>query len=97
MIWILFTLLSIIFFTVGFLMLRRLKLYFKDFYKQFGGKLWFANVVLTLPLLFRAIFDALMNIKAWKEFWTGAHANPARDAFYNMLIIGLGTYVPLIF
>ena len=36
MIWILFMCLAIIFFTVGCIMLRKLRLYYKDFYKEFG-------------------------------------------------------------
>jgi len=56
MILISFTLLAIIFFTIGCLMLHNLKRYFKDFYEQFGCRLWIANCAMTFPLLFRAGF-----------------------------------------
>ena len=59
LIWICFALLALIFFLVGWLMLNRLKRYYKGFYKDFGCYLWMANVLLTFPLLFRAIFDWL--------------------------------------
>ena len=60
-IWITFLVLAIIFFVVGCSMLNRLRIYFKDFFEKFGCMLWFANVMLTLPLSFRAAFDALYH------------------------------------
>ena len=60
-IWITFLVLAIIFFIVGCSMLNRLRIYFKDFFEKFGCMLWFANVMLTLPLSFRAAFDALYH------------------------------------
>ena len=36
MIWVLFLLLAIIFFTVGCIMINRLRIYYKDFYKDFA-------------------------------------------------------------
>ena len=60
-VWISFMVLGAFFFTVGCIMLRKLRMYFKDFYKLFGVKLWLANVFLTLPLFFRGILDMLMR------------------------------------
>ena len=57
--WISFLILGVIFFATGCIMLNRLRLYFVDFYKESGCKLWTANILLTLPLTFRAIFDGL--------------------------------------
>jgi len=34
--WIMFAILALIFFAVGWLMLNRLKRYYKDFYREFG-------------------------------------------------------------
>ena len=70
-IWITFLILGFILFSVGCLMLRRLRMFYKDFYREFGCSLWFANVLLTLPLTFRAINDALMDDDAWVKYWLG--------------------------
>lgn len=50
-------------------MLRKIRKYFKDFYKQFGCKLWLANVLLTLPLLFRGLIDAANLNKSFRAYW----------------------------
>jgi len=90
-----FTLLGVIFFTVGFFMLRSLKMYFKDFYKEFGCQLWLANVLLTFPLTFRAIFDAAMLNDAFNYFWLG-ESNYYKIAIYNMILITFATYIPMV-
>ena len=64
-----FIFLCIILFTAGCVMLNRLKLYFVDFYKEAGCKLWTANILLTLPLTFRAVFDGLRKNSSWNDFW----------------------------
>ena len=94
MIWIAFSLLGIVFFSVGWLMLYHLKRYFKDFYKNFGRKLWLAIVFLTLPLFFRAIFDGLRFYKKWFDFWNDG--SNYKNAIYNIIIMTFGTYVPMI-
>ena len=95
LVWILFTILAVIFFTVGCIMLQRLRHYFKDFYRQFGCSLWVANVVLTIPLTFRAIFDALSMDDSWYNYWIG-EGNYYRLAGYNMLLFTFGTYIPML-
>ena len=92
LIWISFTLLAIIFFSVGCIMLHRLRVYFKDFYKEYGKRLWVANVVLTFPLTFRAILDALNQDAAWYKWWV--QGNLYRLTTYNVVIFTLGTYLP---
>ena len=94
LIWILFTILAIIFFAVGCFMLRRIRLYFKGFYKEFGCQLWTANVLLTLPLTFRAIFDALRYDSAWENYWILSE-NYYRLCGYNLLLFTFGTYIPM--
>ena len=74
-------------------MLNRLRLYFVDFYKESGCKLWTANVLLTLPLTFRAVFDGLQINKSWNEFWL---ENNYTVAGYNLLLIFFATYVPML-
>ena len=69
MVWITFTSLAVIFFTVGCIMLNRIRLYFKGFYEEYGCYLWASNVLLTLPLTFRAVFDALRKNDEWWNFW----------------------------
>ena len=92
-IWISFLLLGIIFFTTGCLMLNRLRLYFVDFYKEFGWKLWVANIFLTLPLTFRAVFDALKFDDEWSDYW---FSSTTKEAGLNLLLIFCGTYVPML-
>ena len=59
MIWISFVALAVVLFTVGTFMLRRLRFYFKGFFKVYGRSLWIANILLTLPLTFRAFLDSM--------------------------------------
>ena len=63
--WISFTILAILFFTVGCIMLNRLRVYFKGFFKDYGCNLWIANVLLTIPLIIRAVMDALTFDDGW--------------------------------
>ena len=74
-------------------MLRRLRLYFPEFFDQFGCQLWFANIILTFPLTFRAIFDALNFSDSWNDFWEASYY---RLAGFNILIFAFGTYLPII-
>ena len=55
-----YAVLAILFFTVGCIMLKRLRVYFKGFFKDYGCYLWIANVLLTIPLIIRAVLDALL-------------------------------------
>ena len=93
MIWITFLILSVIFFGVGCFMLLRLRRYFRDFYEQFGFRLWVANIFLTLPLTFRGIFDALKSNKSWNSFW---ESDEYTMATYNVLIMTFSTYLPMV-
>ena len=74
-------------------MLLRLKRYFKDFYDQFGFRLWVANIFLTLPLTFRGIFDALGTNESWNRFW---NHDFYKLAIYNVLVITFSTYLPMV-
>ena len=94
MIWINFVILAVILFCVGTFMLRRLRLYFRDFFEEYGRSLWIANVLLSLPLCFRGGLDALRMSSAWDDFWFN-HTNYYRLACYNMVLCTLGTYVPI--
>ena len=76
-------------------MLYRLKKYFPEFYGQFGRSLWFANCILTLPLLFRALFNFLNYSDTFYNFWFGDE-NYYRVTGYNILIFFLGTYIPIV-
>ena len=96
MIWITFMLLGIIFFAVGVMMLRRLRIYYKGFFKEYGCSLWVANVMLTLPLCFRALFDALQFDNAWEYYWFPVEANLYRSSMYNLMLFLFGTYLPMI-
>ena len=92
-----FIILAIIFFTAGVVKLRLLRIYFKDFFKEFGCNLWWANIALTLPLMFRAFFDAMRSDwPAWNEYWIDNGGNDYRLSGYNMLLFFFGTYVPML-
>lgn len=90
-----FTALAVIFFFVGCWMLTRLKRYYKDFYIVFGCQLWAANILLTFPLTFRAIFDALRLSENWQAYWFGQQ-NYYKLAVYNVILFTLGTYIPML-
>ena len=94
MIWITFVALAVILFSVGTFMLRRLRLYFKDFFKEYGRSLWIANILLTLPLTFRAVFDAMRSDTEWVDYWFGS--GYYHVAIYNMLIFTLASYLPML-
>ena len=74
-------------------MLNRLRLYFTDFYKESGCKLWTANILLTLPLTFRAIIDGWSLKPSFYDYW---HHNYDRLAGFNLLLTFFGTYVPML-
>lgn len=99
MIWIVFMLLGIIFFTVGVLMLRRLRIYYKGFFKQFGCSLWVANIMLTLPLCFRAILDWMSHYNTWIDWWFSENDdgnNYYKESMYNLMVFLFGTYIPML-
>ena len=76
-------------------MLNRLRRYYKGFYKQFGCYLWMANVLLTFPLTFRAMFDGLRFSDNWFYYWIGSE-NYYRLTGYNILLFTFGTYIPML-
>ena len=94
MIWISFVILAVVLFSVGTFMLRRLRLYFKCFFKDFGRSLWIANILLTLPLTFRAVFDFARHNDDWAHYWF--EVNYYRLAGYNMTIITFCTLIPIV-
>ena len=94
LVWISYTVLGIVFFSVGCIMLQKLKRYFKDFYKHQGCRLWAANCALTFPLTFRAVFDALKVNEAWVDYWFSG--GNTRAAVYNLIIITFATYLPTV-
>ena len=87
--------LAIIFFAVGCTMLQKLKKFYKGFYKQFRCNLWTANILMTVPLTFRAIFDGLTFNKDFFNYWFG-DANYYRIAVYNTLIFVIATLIPML-
>jgi hypothetical protein len=88
-----YTVLAIIFFAVGCFMLNRLKRFYKGFYKDFGCYLWMANILLTFPLLFRAVFDWLRADERWTDFW---FMNERRIASYNILFFAFSSLIPMV-
>ena len=59
-----------------------------------------ANILLTMPLGFRAFFDAMRYDTAWATFWNlsdSADPNMYRLASYNVLLFIFGTYIPMLF
>ena len=76
-------------------MLTRLKRYYKGFYKEYGCYLWAANILLTFPLTFRAIFDALRLSDSWSDYWFKG-SNYYKSVFYNVILFIFATYIPMI-
>lgn len=91
--WIGFTVLAILFFTVGCIMLNRLRVYFKGFFKDYGCYLWVANILLTIPLTIRATFDALLFDDDWLEYW---FSGDYKLALYNLTFLTLANYMPML-
>lgn len=96
LIWVTFLLLAIILFSVGCIMICRLKTYYKDFYKDFGCQLWTANILMTLPLTFRALFDAMTFDDKWENFWFGGDSNFYYYASYNVGFFFFANYIPML-
>mgnify|MGYP003884432575 CR=1 FL=1 len=96
MIWVMFIILAVIFFTVGCLMIFRLKRYYRDFYMEFGCQLWTANILMTIPLCFRALFDGLRFNEAWWGYWWGDYLNYYKTATYNVGLFVFATYIPML-
>ena len=71
---VMFTLLGVAFFCVSFIMMNLdLKKYFPNFYDNFSGVLWLACLLLTLPLLFRAIINFSLNRFPHFSDWWSTH------------------------
>ena len=49
--------------------------------------------MLTLPLSFRAVFDALYHNESWSDYWS---TNMYTIAIYNALLFFFGSYVPML-
>ena len=74
-------------------MLNRLRVYFKGFFKDYGCNLWVANVLLTIPLIIRAVLDALLLDDKWEYFWS---SGGYKIAVYNLIFISLVNYLPML-
>jgi hypothetical protein len=91
-----FLVLACIFFLVGCKMITKLRQFYKDFYKEFGCQLWTANILMTLPLSFRALFNALTFCDAWQNYWFGPEATFYQMATYNVGLFVFATYIPML-
>ena len=91
---IVFTGLAIVFLITGIVLLHSLKNDFPKFYAQFSKLLTTATVVLTIPLMTRAIFD---GIKFCSDgFVTWIDANQVNNSIYNLVFFMTSTYLPII-
>ncbi len=86
----LFIMLAIIFFIAGIILLFQLKEKSKDFYNEYSCLLWVAIFVLTIPLTFRSILDAMTNIESWNVI---VHKSITS---YNTSFFFIATYIPII-
>ena len=86
-----FTLLGVGFFCVGVIMNLALKKYFPNFYDNFSCVLWLACLLLTLPLLFRAIINFSLNRStSFSNWWSSNFV--ATQTIYLILT----TYIPIV-
>ena len=51
---------------------------------------------MTLPLSFRAFFDALALSESWENFWYGENTNYYYWATYNVTFFFFATYIPML-
>ena len=51
---------------------------------------------MTLPLSFRALFDALALSDDWEGFWYGSDSNYYYWATYNVTFFFFATYIPML-
>lgn len=86
-----FLILSIEFAITGFLILRRLRKYFPEFYLENKWLLIWATIGLSMPLMIRGVFDGLRGISHIDK-----HVQE-KQAFYNSLLFFLGDVVPIAF
>jgi len=59
-----------------------------------------ANICLTLPLTFRAFFDAMRYDTKWADFWNiSGNGTPSQYklATYNEVLFIFATYIPILF
>ena len=83
-------LLAISYFTVGCILLLRLKKHFPKLYGQFGCHLWTALILLSVPLTLRGILD-LFHIERHLD------RRGYELAVYNVLFTSITTFLPIIF
>ena len=85
-----FSLLALVFFIVGVMLLHTLKTTYSEFYNDYKAILWATTLLLTLPLLFRGIFDFLELAPKWSKFWNN------RITIYNSIFFILTDYFPIL-
>ena len=87
-----FTFLAIMFGLVGCLILRRIKKYFGDFYKENKHTIFFATLGLTIPLLTRGLVDLLRYTNESFNTMLNKHEN-----LYNALNFLILDMIPILF
>ena len=85
-----FMLLAISYFTVGCILLSRLKKHFGKLHEQWAGHLWTALILLTVPLTLRGALD-LFHIERHLD------RRGYQLAVYNVLFSLTTTFLPIIF
>ena len=55
-----------------------------------------ANILMTIPLCFRAVIDSLFLNEGWVDFWFGDDTNYYSWATYNIGIFFFATYIPML-
>lgn len=91
---ILFIVLAIVFLTTGTILLAALAKHFPSFYYSFRGTLITVIILMTVPLVFRAILDGLKAILPnFLEWIDGSTKN---NSIYNFIFFILTTYIPIV-
>ena len=88
-----FTGLAIVFMVTGCVLLNALKQHFPKFYVQFSTLLTTATVVLTIPLMTRAVFDGIKFTFQGFSIWIDE--NKLNNSIYNLVFFLLSTYMPI--
>ena len=78
------------FFIVGVVLMHTLKTNYSDFFQEYKCVFWTTTLLLTIPLLFRGIFDFMNVSHKWSIFWSD------KVTLYNSMFFILTDYFPIL-
>lgn len=88
-----FATLAILFFVIASSLVLTLRKQIPKLYEEYCGVFWLATIILSLPLTFRAIFDALISKN--EKFENYFFKTYKRATSYSISFFFLTTYIPI--